>query len=101
MTGCGRVDQEDEIAIVRVRDVGRWEGDIGCVGFTVHVDEGIWQTCEVWVFTAYDDCSCAETLCFSDLVDKGTVTALHEGDPGLLWVRTMRTDGAERGTCGV
>lgn len=36
--------------------------------FTVHVDEGIGETGEIGVLTAYDDGSCTETLGFSDLM---------------------------------
>ena len=82
--------------------------------FTVHVDEGIGETSEIGVFATHDDGSCAETLGFSDLIggsrkekesgektflfDKRTVTALYEGDPGLLWVRAMRADVTDGGT---
>lgn len=97
----------------RVRIVERRRGKQ--ITITVHVDEGIRDTSEIGVLTAYDDGSCAETLCFSDLfervsrvdiegvnkvclLDKVAGTALYESNPRILSIGAMWTNKTKRRT---
>lgn len=98
VTSSGRIDQKDELAIVRIGNVGGWSGDVRGIGITIHADEVIREAGDLWVLTAYDDGFRTETLCFSYLVNEGAVTALYEGDPGLVRVGTVWAEVAERRT---
>lgn len=69
-------------------DEGGWDVDVASVRGTVHVDQGIWKSRKFRIDAPDDDCSCAESLSFSDLGGEFAMASLDKRDPGLggVWM---------------